>query len=279
MDLDLERLTTQAARSRVESEGASELPGFKMEPKRRLWLALLLGVALSVAQYVLWSHVGDADAGDGVVSIAVAKKTIPPGSNLNENDFDFQDVVRQSLADSFVKQEEIASYKGRKLLLRVKKGEGLFKDVLYTDFQQKSLPERIPLGKRLYILKVDARDLAEVLRVDDHVDIVGHLSLPGIGESTQTLLENVTIVGINRDSEAEGRPGNALSFYVTPPEAEFLSFAEARAQFSIVLRNPNDNAKSKMGNGMTLNKFLEMPSIREVRDHDLFSIVKGRAKP
>lgn len=238
---------------------------------------LLLGLVTSLCQYALLSSsAGSTVIGGGSSQVLVSKVKIERGELLDPKKFQAYSVQNSELVDAFVTVDELQKYTGRRFLASLKKGEPMPKAMLLTDFEQKSAPERIPPGKRLFVLQANLGELARVLKPDDHIDLVATMNLPGVGETTKTFLENVTLVSVSDEDKKNGHFGNAISLYVTPKEAEFLTFVQKQASFSVVLRNPGDSSRNKEVSGMTYNQFLEAPKIKGVRENDLFEIVRGK---
>lgn len=259
---------------------ASQSAGPAQKTKLKTWfLPVLLGLAATFCQFLLLQGTGSKVIGTfNETSVFVSKKRLERGTQFKPEAFEKVRVQDSDLASVFVTEKDLEQFKGRRLLLTIQKGEPLSKAFLHTDFQQKSAAERIPPGKRLFVLKANLGEFAQVIKPDDHIDLVASLEIPGVGESTNTILENVILVGVGgADDTSNAKPGqNSISFYVTPKEAEFLTFAKSRAEFSVILRNPEDQQKSRAASGMTINKFLEAPQVRSVREGDLFSIVRGK---
>ena len=118
------------------------------------------------------------------------------------------------------------------------------------------------------------------MRPNDHVDIISSMSLSARGETTFTLLQNVTLVTVGKStswSNAKGPTGSEIGFFVTPDEFELLSFAQKKGSFSVSLRNPEDISisvdKEKLGSdGVDLGKFLDSKIIRSASGGGIFKV-------
>ena len=146
-----------------------------------------------------------------------------------------------------------------------------------SSFQKNSLPEKIPFGKRLYVLDVNLGTLSSILKVGDKIDLTAYLDIPSFGKATETILNGIQIIGIgNQMDNSREKSGNAnsLSFYLYPEEVKILSFMKQYSHFSVSLRNPNDNSTNS-GEAMTLNKFIQDDRIQRIIKNDSFQMRQG----
>lgn len=218
--------------------------------------------------------------GKNLVFIASAKRNISRGDALNASQIELLEVQNSELVNEFLTEDDIEKYLDKRLLVNVSSGTPISKNYFNTSHLIKSTPEKIPPGKRLFLLEVNFSTLEEVINPHDHVDIVADLQLPEIGQTTFTILENMNVIGIGNEIEGieveQKNRNNLLSFYVTQKEAELLTFAKKYGSFSVILRNPLDNTESKSQDGMTVNHFFESSQIKSLRKNDLFAIIKGQ---
>lgn len=244
--------------------------------RKRLLTSLLLGAFVTACQvWLLWRP----DRGlenSGEIRVVVASSIIPREVKLADAQVHSAVVPLNNITKHLLSTTEFEQFKERNILVEIPVGSPIPRVAIQNDFQHKSVPEKIPPGKRLFILNVEIGQLSGILKPGDRVDVVADLTLPNFGPSTKTLLENVVVVGVGKDiagiSKGAGGGGNAISFYVSPKEAEFLMFTKKYASFSVVLRNPRDGVVAADTGGMTLNKFLDAPKIKNVKEKDLFSI-------
>ncbi|HAZ11371.1 MAG: Flp pilus assembly protein CpaB [Bdellovibrionales bacterium GWA2_49_15] len=168
----------------------------------------------------------------------------------------------------------------RRLLLDVKKGDPFLLTSM-ADSGKDAIAMKIPLGKRFYTMTINDKMLSQGwVRPNDHVDIVTTMSLPVRGETTFSLLQNVTLVTVGKStswSTAKGQTGSEIGFFVTPDEFELLSFAEKKGNFSLSLRNPEDLSTSLEtdglgSDGVDLGKFLDSKIIRSASGGGNFKV-------
>lgn len=81
----------------------------------------------------------------------------------------------------------------------------------------------------------------------------------------------------NRTFRSRYNSNNSISFYLTPEEIKIILFMKRYANFSLSLRNPNDNFDYK-DQAITLNKFIENEKIRNIIKNDRFQIIYGDKK-
>ena len=212
------------------------------------------------------------------VAILVSTKKLERGDAVTSENFKSVEVKSSEVLAAVVKAEDLEKFKGRKLAVSISANNALPKAALFSDLQQRSAPEHIPPGKRLYKLQAALGDLANVIKSGDRVDVIALMDLPQVGKITETLLEAQDVIGVGDillDDKSSARQGDELSFFVTPEQFKLLTYAQNFAKFSIALRNPNDVARSDGGTAMTLNKFLANPRIQNAVNSDLFRIRKG----
>lgn len=212
------------------------------------------------------------------IAVMVATKNLIRGDAVTSDNFKAVLVKPSEILAAVVKQSDFEAFKGRKLAVAVGIHNALPKIALFSDLQQRSMPELIPPGKRLFKLQASLGALANVLKPGDRVDVIAVMELPQVGRITETLLEAQDVIGIGDnllDDKTEGNRGDDLSFFVTLEQFKLLTYASNFAQFSIALRNPNDISQSDGATSMTLNKFLANPRIQNALKSDYFKIRKG----
>lgn len=208
-------------------------------------------------------------------TVAVAAKTFRKGTILNENMIEMKPKLVGDLKDYLLSESVVREFIGLSLSQEIKEGEPFFKNNFYLK-AQKTFPESIPLGKRLFVLNVDLAGVLQNIQIGDRVDVVAHMDIPSFGKATEVVLDGVRVVGVGRQTNKSdlSKSDSQLSFFVSPEEVKILSFMKAYAVFSIVLRNPEDGSRQS-GEAMTFNKFIQNNKIRKIIENDSFKILQG----
>lgn len=273
--------TAKGPKPQAKAVTVQPLTTFKLPPFKKLIVPLALGSLAALVQCALFSGRSPISVVRPSIRILVAQDKIVRGTAIEDARFGVIEMPDDALSDQFISEDEFAKAKGRRLLMGLAPGQAVPKSFLLSELQQKSVPEKIPPGKRLYVFDTSLGELSGLLKPTDHIDVLADLRVPEFGQATITLLENITVVGIGSDIDGSNardkRRNDSISLYVTPQEAEYLTFAKKYGSFSIVLRNPMDAAapRNAMG-GMTLNQFMNSPRIKGIRENDIFEIIKGR---
>lgn len=243
-----------------------------------------LGAMATLCQFWLFECVRSRDqvtSGDAhaQVQVLVATRPLKKGTKLRSEDLTSVNLPVHSALAGVATIKDLELLQDRRLRIDVPKEGVIVRDGVSTRFDQLSATERIPLGKRLFVLKAELGEISRLLSPGDRVDILAHLTLPDFGQATETLLEAVPLVGIGDGVEAQWgesaaaqSEAAAVSFYASADEVKLLAYAQQHARFSLVLRNPNDLAKAQGSPSMTLNRFLAHPRIQHALNGDLFQI-------
>ncbi len=208
--------------------------------------------------------------------LVIAKNNMKSGHITTEDDFKLVEMNVGESKEYFILNTEINSYIGKKVLVNIKKNTPLLKNSFMNPFQKDSLPDKIPFGKRLYILDLNFGSLGPLLRVGDRIDLIAHIDIPGFGKAIESILNGIQIVGIGEQLEENASTSNAnsISFYIYPEEVKILSFMKKYANFSVSLRNPGD-VSEKSGEAVTLNKFIQDERIQKIINSDSFQLIQG----
>jgi pilus assembly protein CpaB len=121
------------------------------------------------------------------------------------------------------------------------------------------LAATIPPGMRAVAIRVnEIVGVAGFAVAGTHVDVLvsGNSRDSAGGNSTQTLLQNISVLSAGQDfkKDTEGKPVSVqvVNLLVTPQQAEMLSLASSQMTLQLVLRNPLDTAVTAIP-GITLS--------------------------
>ncbi len=234
------------------------------------WRAEFLLVALALFLALLgslWNSIENDDIRDQMleyqqkVKVAYVTDDIQAGQIIEWGKIEYRMIPKASITNNFVNSDSISLVIGKPTQIILKKGDPLFLSAIQGGFQDQKISEKIPLGKRLFTLNIKERGLSYGwLKPNDHVDIIAHMNLPGRGDTTFTLLEDITLVSIGANTLLNSKKtysGGDISFFVDPEQYEVLAFAENKGSFSLALRNPKDVEKKSDGKGVDMNQFLD----------------------
>jgi Flp pilus assembly protein CpaB len=247
--------------------------------KNKFIIPLFFALVATLLQFFLFKSISYFTS-DSIYNnhppLVVAKNNMRSGHITSEEDFKLAEINVGKAQEYFILNTEIDNFIGKKVLVNIKENTPLLKNSFMNPFQKNSLPEKIPFGKRLYVLDLDFGSLGPHLRVGDKIDLIAYLDIPGFGKATETILNGIQIIGIGEQLEdrAKTKNANSLSFYIYPEEVKILSFMKQYASFSVSLRNPNDSSANS-GEAMTLNKFIQDERIQRIIKKDTFQLIQG----
>ncbi|KAB8033216.1 Flp pilus assembly protein CpaB [Fluviispira multicolorata] len=249
--------------------------------KSQLFLTILLAILTTAIQYLLFYVFTSEDSikiNRNKYAVAVAKKNISKGHIVGDDNIKFVYLDLGENKDHFILSSEFESIRGKTILTYVNENTPLVKNLFHSISQTATLPEKIPFGKRLFVLEVEQNSLLEHLQIGDRIDIIAHIQIPQFGKVTETILDGIEIVGIGTQTSRQGKRNSSksLSLYISPDEVKIISFMKQYSFFSVSLRNPNDYS-SKKSSAMTFNKFIEDPIIKKIIKDDSFQIIQGKS--
>jgi pilus assembly protein CpaB len=175
-----------------------------------------------------------------------------------------QDMVRtcqipaQFLTESFIRLSEGADPDtlipwGQKLIIPVKKNDPLLSSE-FESHDSVALAQEVPRRMRAVAMEASERaSVAELVRPNDHVDVIGTFRTVDGRETIATTILNDVIVlatghqtGMNPTPPREDdRHYRHAVLLVMPDEAELLALAQEVGSLSLSLRNPEDTVQWK----------------------------------
>ena len=194
------------------------------------------------------------------IFVIVANNDLPAGSILKNTDLAKAAVFQSSVGGRAILPESVLDIVGKKLLFNISRGDPIqWSDIDVPAQGTAGLAEMISLSMRAVSIPVDAiASVSSMVKPNDHVDILGTFTFPsatvtgGVETITLTVLQDVTVLATGQalanqipapGVRAERAPHSysALTFEVTPREAELLVFAQTvRGRLTLALRNPAD---------------------------------------
>ncbi len=211
-------------------------------------------------------------------AILFSNKNIQKGESLNEENTKIIYFEAGDQTENFILNSEFQKFRDHPLKINLEKNSPLLKQFIEKEAKNLSLPEKIPYGKRFYGIEVDLASLPTLIKAGDRVDLIAHMDINGFGKATETILSGVKVVGIgnDRDEQFASQNTNILNFYLTPEEVKIISFMKPYSQFTVALRNPNDDSLSE-NSAVTFNNFIQNEKIQKIFKNDSFQIIEGKS--
>ena len=213
-----------------------------------LAVAVVLGLmaALVARKSLLRSH--SAQQGPKIVTVVVAKASIPPGHELVADDLGLAQIAAQA-APAGTFSNPVAMV-GRVTVAPMVEGQPVLPSFLAPRGSGSGLQALVPPGMRAITLDVnEASGVAGLLIPGCHVDVVTTaISQDNPDKSiSRTIVQNAQVVAVGQrlsGAKPEGERDTALSRTVTllasPRDAEALDLAMTAARLRLVLRGSGD---------------------------------------
>ena len=225
------------------------------------------------------------------ILVIVANHELPAGSILKNTDLAKAAVFQSSVGSRAILPESVRDIVGKKLLFNISRGDPIqWSDIDVPTQGTAGLAEMIDPTMRAISIPVDAiASVSGMVKPNDHVDILGTFTFPsatvtgGMETITLTVLQDVTVLATGqalanqlpvpgtRGMKRAPRSYSAITFEVTPREAELLVFAQTvRGRLTLALRNPAD--VTFITNPPTINfEHLQkkLPELNLIRQRDI----------
>lgn len=262
-----------------------------MKQKSILIIAILAGLLAFwlTGQYL--RHEQERMQGEAKrVFVIVADHDLPSGSIIKNTDLAKAAVFQSSVGGRAILPESLRDIVGKKMLCNISRGDPIqWSDIDVPTQGTAGLAEMINPSMRAVSIPVDAiASVSGMVKPNDHVDILGTFTFPsatvtgGVETITLTVLQDVTVLATGQAlanqipapgarTERAPRSYSAITFEVTPREAELLVFAQTvRGRLTLALRNPADVtfiANPPTINFEHLNK--KLPELNIIRQREI----------
>lgn len=229
-----------------------------LQGKYPLLVALVLGLFAGVVAYsAIKSRERAVREGWDTKRVLCATVDIVEGTELDEDMIAVCEMPERFVTDSFIivpegDREGLIMPYGQRVLVPLRPRD----PILYSHFESQrdfTLSEMIPAKGRAMALEVTEKNsVAQWIRPNDHVDVVGTFRDPETREMvTVTLLQNIIVLatgritGMNTYIPEEDKRYNHVIVLVLPEEAEILTLAQETGTLTLTLRNPEDLEKKE----------------------------------
>jgi len=220
--------------------------------------ALIVAIALGIAAAVgvrsyIKSKETQFEREVRPVLVAVARRTIEAGEELERDAVSLQEIPANMLTSDLIGEHELGRYLGRKVTREVGRDTQL-RVSHFISRDPRVASERLVQGRRAITIAVDSTTgVAGLVRPGDHVDILasttGARRAGGGGASaeTWTVLSDVTVLAVDdrmsdtavglQDYRGYRRGYGSITLAVTPLEAQLLAYLKDNAKLTFVLRS------------------------------------------
>lgn len=233
-----------------------------MDRQRILMIFGAAWISAALLTWFLWSRTR-APQSEKTTRVVAAARDLAAGTRLSRGDVRLVSLPAKDLPRAAVL--DAALVEGHALLYPVTMNEPLTTGKLSSTKGAEGLPATIETGMRAVSIPVsDISGAAGLIQPRAHVDVL--FTRPGsMAEAlTTTVLEDVIVLSINRNTEAappaapqsssSGTTSNtqanlnvsatrAVTLLVTPEDSRRLELAKNQGRLSLALRNPLDRSK------------------------------------
>jgi Flp pilus assembly protein CpaB len=245
--------------------------------RKKILISIMAVICITGIEFFLFKGFSkDVNSAQESYAVLILNQDVRKGDLLVEESIHTEYMNVGENQDAYVLNSNLSYFTGMAFKLDLAKGSPLLKNAISNDDIDTHLTQKIPLGKRLFVLDTDLGPIENTLRMGDEVDIIATLDIPQFGKATETILKKVKIVGIG-DSLSESQVQNhshSISFYLTPEEVKIMSFMKKYGEFFVSLRNPHDASVADEAS-ITLNTFLQNEKIQKIIQSDVFQIIQG----
>lgn len=232
-----------------------------MRTKSVVLLVLALGCGLVASIGISQIIEQNKSAGTGAVeteAILVAMKPVAGQEQLKAENIKLEQWPKHLVPKgALTKMEEI---EGRRIKHAIAPGEPILQNKLVGE-QDKRPTIDVPPGYRLKAVHADAVSaVGNLIQPGDRVDVLVYLKNFRGGSqqtATSTILQDIKVFAVNDQWRAGEDTGNDpiatknVTLLLTPEQAERLTLAAELGKVSLVLRSPDDNLKTEIGQGTT----------------------------
>lgn len=252
----------------------AKLEVYKQKPWWKPETAMVVGAVVAGLTSAALSNANQAAQRDQITrqfartAVLVATRDLPAGSKIDATAVSAAERLSEGVTENYVPATEdmVNVLINKSTAIDLKAGDPILLSSVQGASDASRLAEKIPPGKRLFTLTIGAKAAGYGwIRPNDHVDVIANIVLPERGNTTFTVLEDVTLVSVGASTIMDGdrrATGTDVSFFVSPDDFEALSFAQQKGSFTLSLRNPKDVSTPRQGQrGVDINGFLDHRSI------------------
>lgn len=209
-----------------------------MKSKTLLVMALAIGLLSALLVYNYLSAMETTTYVE-MIDVVVANRTIPANTVVTNTMLAWKRVPVDSIHEDAV--QTLPDAQGRIAASQIIAGEQILHSRLLPAGEVPGLSFTIPADKRAVTIAVnEVIGVAGFIKPGDKIDVIATFS--GDQPLAKTVLENVTVLAIAQDMEAEQKTlaqvSTSVTFALTPNQSEKLLLAEAQGTLRLALRSP-----------------------------------------
>ena len=197
-----------------------------------------------------------AQSQKSLITVVVAKQDILAGATIKES------MLAEVTVNKNIVQPRSAISIDRVVdkiaIAPISKGEQVLLNKVTMSAEVGSLSMKVPSGKRAVTVSVDnISSVGGMIRPGDHVDVVGMVPIPAMNTegkqvnqlATMPLFQDVLVLAVGqefmsaqgaRKDEKAGSVSPAITFALSPQEANLIVFVQEQGKIRLVLRSPGD---------------------------------------
>lgn len=197
-----------------------------------------------------------AQSQKNLITVVVAKQDILAGATIKES------MLAEVTVNKNIVQPRSAISIDRVVdkiaIAPISKGEQVLLNKVTMSAEVGSLAMKVPSGKRAVTVSVDnISSVGGMVRPGDHVDVVGMVPIPAMNAegkqvnqlATMPLFQDVLVLAVGqefmsaqgaRKEEKAVSASPAITFALSPQEANLIVFVQEQGKIRLVLRSPGD---------------------------------------
>ena len=187
----------------------------------------------------------ESAAGEGMVSVVVAKADLPKGAVLSSATVAVRQVPRDYVHRSAIRPEDFPQAEGQQLAYELGAGEAVLWSLLEGK-KVSTFSARVAEGRRAVTVPVDEiSSISGMLEPGDTIDLVVSFEQQGRRKALP-LLQNVRVMATGQRSADDPKTGESRQYETvtldtTPDEARTVILAREAGRITALLRNPQDD--------------------------------------
>jgi pilus assembly protein CpaB len=215
-------------------------------------MMIALGLALlgAFSLFLYMQRFEVETSGGPKVPILIATHDIPIGVPLQRGMLGMRAIPQAYLEQRHILVSDSDTVIGARMSMAVRANEAvLWSDVASSQSDRRELSGLIEPGMRAMVFSARGGSggmFGGLLRPGDRIDILHTPTRANPSAATITLLQNVVVLAVGRDTGGSeptaqgGGGGRTVTVSVTPEQAQLIVHAEADGPLDVILRNPED---------------------------------------
>lgn len=219
----------------------------RMPNRKALLISIFAGILAAILNFLYISSEKSKVNLGPLIRLLAAKSDIQANSTIEVGMLDSKEMPQKFAPPGYVPETDIQAIVGQNTKSQILSGQ----PILWSHFKADKIPNQIKLneGDRAFsIVATDVTGVGGILNRGSRVDIIGTFQKENGKHVSKTLLQNVTVLSTNSESEENLSPisqvGSGsyshITVIVSQEEAELLAFASNQGELWFTMRDPND---------------------------------------